>query len=40
VTKGVKKFGSHNRKKFDRLTTKTAELGTSYIIREVLHFET
>jgi hypothetical protein len=34
------KFGRYTRKTFDRFTTKTAILGTSYIIRKVLQCET
>jgi len=33
------KFGNCTRKTFDRFTTKTAILGTSHIIRKVVHCE-
>jgi hypothetical protein len=41
ITKGLKKIsGNNTRKTFNRLSTKTAVLGTSHIINKVLQSET
>jgi hypothetical protein len=38
VTRGLrKKIGSHTRKTFNRFSTKAAVIGTSQVIRKVLH---